>query len=312
MPFGVAIVGAAAIGAAGSVASGMIGAQAAGSAGAYQRAGAAAGQAILGDQLNQLSAMYNPYVNAGVGATQQLQSLLYSPQQLETVIAQQESQLMAQRPIKQRTPQGRHMEYAWQAAKADYNNKYRAWQQRYDAFQKQANLLRDQVKTNAEGMTQQITQSPLYQYQSKLTDMALAKQGLLGSQEAIKQQGALTAQTYGQIINQLTNLSQSGLNATQAYGNQAMQLTGNIANFQAGQQQAQAQGTLGQANAYQNMIGGVTNSINGAVSAGLNYSMFNQMMGNLNNTGVTRTPAQQANVQGAFNGLGMSGGLGMT
>jgi hypothetical protein len=146
-----------------------------------------------------------------------------------------------------------------------------------------------------------------------LTNRALASQGLLGSQKAIADQGAVTANAYGQLFNNLTMLSNQGLQATGAYGNQAAGLSAQLAGYQAGQQSAQAQSSLGQGQAIGGMSIGIGNAINSGISGMANYNLLSKYMGAISQQAApVRTAAQQANVQGAFNGLGLQGGMGMT
>jgi hypothetical protein len=153
--------------------------------------------------------------------------------------------------------------------------------------------------------------SPWYQFQAELLgrtmDRHFAARGLSGSgfEAEEKRRGFIelgageTERQYARMVaederqwGRMSGMFNVGANAS---GQGAGAITGTaqgIANLQVGAGNAQAQGLIGAGNAYANMANGVGNAVTGAVGAGLNYNMFNNLVAR-NRTGAPTGTAYQ-------------------
>jgi hypothetical protein len=142
-----------------------------------------------------------------------------------------------------------------------------------------------------------IEASPWYQFQSELLgrqmDRHFAARGLSGSgfEAEEKRRGLIelgageVERQYARIVGEeerqwgrMAGMFGIGANAA-AQGAGAITGTAQgVSNLQVGAGNAAAQGLIGAGNAYANMATGIGNAATGAIGAGLNYSMFNNLM----------------------------------
>ncbi len=292
-----AIGGSAVLGAGGSIVGGLMGANAAKKAAGQQESGL---YAALGQQQstqNTLLNYFDPFRSMGLQAGQAMTGELYSPeQQIQTGQMRLDS-LNRQLEGLNKQAQGYKTGQGVPMMTGDMASERRktVWDQMIQDNAKQRAAVRDQIATtqsqmaiaqkqaaNPQSQADLITGNPMYAAAANAASKRLAAQGLQGSQEAIRQEGTLASDVYQkQIANQL-GIYQPTVGATANIAGLIGNLGQGMAQTQAGIGAAQAQGTIGQANAWQGAVSGATNSVIGGGSTLLNYSLYNKLIGNMN------------------------------
>lgn len=288
-----------------------------------------ANRAIQTQQSGQSQALnyLDPFRQYGLNAGSTLQSLLYSPGQLQ---AQQQGELLRLQSDVDSLKKKQYASFedwhrergaqytggkglkrsrgAYSAYTADINRQLTDAESKLNLYKQQSDL---QTQQAAQGQPE-IEASPWYQFQADLLnrsqDRAFAARGLTGSGfEAEERRRGLIELGAGETERQfgrLKGLYDIGAN-TAAVG--AGTLTGtaaNVANTQLAQGQAQAQGYTNIAGANTNIATGIANSVTGALGAGLNYYQFqNLIKANQPTTQPTKDPVFNSVDSGSYDYL---------
>ncbi len=300
MPAFWAIAAGGLLGAGGSIGGGILGGQAASKAATQQQAGLYSALAQQQGTTNQLLNYFDPFRQMGLQAGRALSSELYSPQQ-------QISSTQMTLDSLNRQLQGLQSQYEgyktgigiptltgpkaselrkpiWDKMAQDNLSQQRAIQDQIATAQSQLTQAQEQAK-NPNAQADMITGNPAYQAASQAAGRRLAAQGLQGSQAAIRQEGTLAGQTYQNMIGNQLAIYQPTVGATAQIAGMVGQLGQAQAQTLGGIGQAQAQGTIGQANATNQAITGGANALSGAGSSLLNYSLYQNMMNQMNTGG---------------------------
>jgi hypothetical protein len=179
--------------------------------------------------------------------------------------------------------------------------KIREAESKLATFNRQSELQLSQAQqmqgTRQAQAKQPMEESPWYKFQAELLgrtmDRHFAARGLSGSgfEAEEKRRGLIelgageTERQYARMVaederqwGRMSGMFGIGANAA-AQGAGAITGTAQgVSNLQVGAGNAQAQGLIGAGNAYANMATGIGNAATGAIGAGLNYSMFNNLM----------------------------------
>jgi hypothetical protein len=252
-------------------------------------------------------AYLDPYRNLGLTAGYAMNNMLYSPDQIKASTDTQRIALQGEIDrLKSTIPQwetyqtftGKNAsERRRDAFHADLNSvqtKIREAEAKLATFDKQAQL----QATQAQAGPPKLEASPWYQFQAELLgrtmDRHFAARGLSGSGfEAEEKRRGLIELGAGETERQFTRMNSmynAGLNAATAGAGAITGTSQGIANMQVGAGNAAAQGIIGSGNAWANTATGVGNAVNGAVGAGLNYNMFNNLMARNKPTGTASLP----------------------
>jgi hypothetical protein len=260
-------------------------------------------------------AYLDPYRQFGLNAGNTLQNIVYSPEQIQNNVDTQRIALQGEIDrLKATIPQwetyqtftGKNAsERRRDAFHADLNSvqtKIREAEAKLATFNKQAELQigqAQQVQATRQAIPERkpVEASPWYQFQAELLgrtmDRHFAARGLSGSgfEAEEKRRGLIelgageTERQYARMVDQenrdfakMSLLFGGGLNASVAGAGALTGTSQGVANMQIGAGNAAAQGIIGEGNAWANTAVGVGNAVNGAVGAGLNYNMFNNLM----------------------------------
>jgi hypothetical protein len=235
----------AAVGGLGSIFGGLFGANASQEAAQQYEQALQQAENYLQGQETQGLANYQPYLNAGQGATNTLASLLGTPGQgLLTPWTQQ-----FQAPTAAQAAQTPGYQFQLQQGENAMQNSAAG----------QGSLLTGRTLANLNNYAQGAA-STNYQntFNNALTQYGTAYQSFLNNQQ----------NQYGM----LSGLSGEGLNAAGNAGNFMSGMGGDIASLMGQKGAAQAQGTIGAANAYGSILPGIANSLSG-------YGMLSMLNG---------------------------------
>jgi hypothetical protein len=312
MPWGIAA--AAVVGAGASVTGGLLQSGAAKDAAAAQEDAARLGiqttQTAGRDALSYL----DPYRNFGLTAGYAMTNALYSPEQLKNSTDSQRIALEGEiARLKSSIPQwdtyqtftgknaSERRRDSFHAELNTIQTKIREAESKLATFNRQSELQLSQAQqmqgTRQAQAKQPMEESPWYKFQAELLgrtmDRHFAARGLSGSgfEAEEKRRGLIelgageTERQYARMVaederqfSRMSGMFGIGANAA-AQGAGAITGTAQgVSNLQVGAGNAAAQGLIGQGNAYANMATGIGNAATGAIGAGLNYSMFNNLM----------------------------------
>lgn len=269
--------------------------QASGAKGASAAQQDAASQAIQTTTAGGRDALayVDPFRQYGLNAGASLQEALYSPEQKTQQIATQRAQLEGEvarleaiRP-KWNTYQvltgknASERRASMFTAELDTANRRIA-----EAQAKLATFDKTVAAQPAAGAGQSIEASPWYQFQADLLgrsqDRAFAARGLTGSGfEAEERRRGLIELGAGETERQFSRLKgiyDVGANAATVGAGAITGTSQGVANLELNKGQAEAQGLIGVAGANANAATGVSNSLTGAVGAGLNYYQFQNLI----------------------------------
>jgi hypothetical protein len=100
----------------------------------------------------------------------------------------------------------------------------------------------------------------------------------------------IASQNYSNYVNELLGFTNLGANAATSIGNQATTTGGNIAGALTGIGNAQAAGTIGQANAQAGQVGSLTGALGSGVNNYAGYSLYQNMLANAQGGQYSTTP----------------------
>lgn len=295
----VAIGGAAVVGAGATIGSGMMQSNAAGKASAAQVDAINQGNATLMAGQRDALAYLDPFRMYGLNAGSALQAALYSPEQVQQQIKDQQIQLQgeidrlqASKPrwdeegklypflTGKNASERRAQQFVQETSTIDM--KIREAQAKLNTFNQQAQGMTERLSAGPP----KIEASPWYQFQADLLgrtqDRAFAARGLTGSGfEAEERRRGLIELGAGETERQFSRLKglyDVGANAANAGAGALTGTAQGISNNQVAAGNAQAQGIQGVAGANANMLTGISNATTGAVGAGLNYAQFQSLI----------------------------------
>ncbi len=251
----------------------------------------------------------DPIRQYGLNAGSTLQSMLYSPGQLQAQQASERVRLQGDLDALQKKnlsfdqwrqqygaqyTGGKGMKRS-RSAYSQYSSGVQQQltdaQSKLETFNKQA-----EVQQASAGQAQDIQASPWYQFQSRLLsrnmDRLFSARGLTASgfeaEENRVGQLQLGATETENQFNRLKSMYDTGANASAVGAGVITGTAQNIGQAQIGVGQAQAQGYQGVAQANANTAAGVANSVGGAIGAGLNAYQFQSLI-NANSPGGGQT-----------------------